>query len=474
MLNGAFPVTYGFAALRCAIDNLNGDNVEWVRLPVRRAARLLLAYYVSPPPTAGTIVVRKQLEGGTDGPGTFRYVGNISYTTDHDFTLTADAGTTAQQSFIRAAGDPWDFEEQPLAGWTQVSLACVPAAAATIVASKTTVVATPGQTVTCTYVNRRNPTGTLQLDKVSLGGVGSFPFTVTVPPPGTPIVATATTTRTGVAVVVATSPGGTPGTYTATETLPADTAAGSWSLSKAECNGADVTGSVVSSGRDRTLTRIVGVGAQALCTFTNTFDPDGAIVIRKTTTGGVGTFDYAVTRVDPPTGDDGLVGSQSATTSAEGVPVTATGDPLTGLPVDDPDNGATSAQYQVTELMPPDTAAGSWRLTGATCTGSVVGAINGQGVVVALSPGTPHVTCDFTTRSCRSRRWACRRWSPGRWPPAPARSWSGCSAPTGRSRRCPARPGSPGPSRCPTTTCSATRPGARSRRPRPVLHPALS
>src|SRR6478735_1751990 len=33
VLTTDFPGTYGFAALRCAVDNLNGDNVEFARYP---------------------------------------------------------------------------------------------------------------------------------------------------------------------------------------------------------------------------------------------------------------------------------------------------------------------------------------------------------------------------------------------------------------------------------------------------------
>ena len=33
ILNQVYPGQYGFGALRCAIDNLNGDNVEWISYP---------------------------------------------------------------------------------------------------------------------------------------------------------------------------------------------------------------------------------------------------------------------------------------------------------------------------------------------------------------------------------------------------------------------------------------------------------
>jgi hypothetical protein len=33
ILNGQYPDQFGFGALRCSIDNLNGDNVEWIAYP---------------------------------------------------------------------------------------------------------------------------------------------------------------------------------------------------------------------------------------------------------------------------------------------------------------------------------------------------------------------------------------------------------------------------------------------------------
>ncbi|MFC6239237.1 hypothetical protein [Longivirga aurantiaca] len=65
--NGAASVPACFGALRCAIDNLNGDNVERIGFP--QGSRHVFCYYnaVTPPPDAGTIVVRKQLAAGSAG-----------------------------------------------------------------------------------------------------------------------------------------------------------------------------------------------------------------------------------------------------------------------------------------------------------------------------------------------------------------------------------------------------------------------
>ena len=74
-----FAGRYGFAALRCAIDDLNGDNVECDPYPSGVRHVFCFAYYVTPPPSSGTIVIRKQVQGPADAES-FPFTGNISYT----------------------------------------------------------------------------------------------------------------------------------------------------------------------------------------------------------------------------------------------------------------------------------------------------------------------------------------------------------------------------------------------------------
>ena len=68
VLNGPFPGQFGFGALRCAIDNLNGDNVEWISYPTGASHVFCYAYYVRPPPTSGTIIVRKAVDAPSAQP----------------------------------------------------------------------------------------------------------------------------------------------------------------------------------------------------------------------------------------------------------------------------------------------------------------------------------------------------------------------------------------------------------------------
>ncbi len=128
------PDEYGFGALRCATDNLNGDNVEWIAYPADGTKHVFcFAYYVKPPPTSGTIRIEKQLDGVPAGSGAQKigFFGNISFAPGGAFSITAGPAPTDVGSveFIRAAyrpGDPeWSFQEQlgPLASLE--SLNCV-------------------------------------------------------------------------------------------------------------------------------------------------------------------------------------------------------------------------------------------------------------------------------------------------------------------------------------------------------------
>lgn len=59
VLDKLAPSTYAFGALRCTVDNVNGDNVEFLAFPEGSRHVFCFAYYVVPPPTSGTIIVRK-------------------------------------------------------------------------------------------------------------------------------------------------------------------------------------------------------------------------------------------------------------------------------------------------------------------------------------------------------------------------------------------------------------------------------
>jgi hypothetical protein len=242
---------------------------------------------------------------------------------------------------------------------------------------------TAGDTVTCTYLDRPQRTGDLELVKVTRGGSGG-PFGWLVTPPGRAAQGySVSTTEPGVPHLVASAPSGGPlGTYRGVETLPAATAAGSWAFTGVHCLGA--TPVVDLAGRAFTVD-ITTDGQGVFCEAENTFTPTARISLHKVTGGGTGTFRFEVSRVDPPSGQPDSALAQSATTTVPGTPATATGDPLDGLPL---------GTYQVYEFAEPSaqTPAGAWTLTHLDC-GPIRG---GAGTEVTLTAVAPDASCTFT------------------------------------------------------------------------------
>jgi hypothetical protein len=387
VLDQLYPQQYGFAALRCAIDNLNGDNVEFLQYPQGARHIFCYAYYVTPPPTSGTIIVRKEVtDASATAPQTFTYQGNISYTTDHTFTLSAAPGQPAQTSFVRGetgAGDaPWSFAEQPLDGWRLTGLKCTSAdGTSTTTTDLTTGQASvrlgAGDTVTCTYANELvPPNGALILAKQTLGATGSFPMTVTGPKRAHQ---TLTTTRVGVPVTGAPLhlP---PGTYHVRERLPAPNAAGHWQAVSARCTTGRRT---VSTSAPRTAVTVTA-GQGAFCLFRNRFIPNGSITLHKVTLGGVGTARFTLWNLS----GDPRVYAQSATTTHPGHPVRATGDDTSALPL---------GRYAITEAAAVTPKRKQWIVDHILCDGHPVAAARGQ-LEVKLTRRRPHLDCTAVDR----------------------------------------------------------------------------
>ena len=415
-----FGSDYGFGALRCAFDNLNGDNVEWIAF--RQGYQHVFCYYyaVRPPPEAGIINVVKRVDGQLNGPSTFAYRGNISYEDvngdgEGRFGLTVAPNETpasqrADIQFVRAAGDVWSFEEQPYPGglFLPESLTCTgPSTSSwTIVGRKASVRLGDGDTVTCTYVNTPYVprTGYLSLEKVTRGGIGSFPVSIT-PPGAAASTYTATTTAEDVAVLVAETPDGATGTWAATETLPAVTPAGRWVSTSLICDGAVISTTTAAGPGGTTLvsaSRPISAGETVACQWTNTFEPDGRILIEKVTRDGTGPFSFIVTA---SAGVGSAPPLRSVALADVRVPDTVTtavvggGDPpLTGLSV----RGDGTSTFLVQEFGPVDTASASWRNVSVACRDqesgrSVLGAQAPLGFAsIRLTAASPHVVCRFT------------------------------------------------------------------------------
>jgi len=399
----AFGTRYAFGALRCAIDNLNGDNVEWVGFPSGQSHVFCYYYAVDQKPLPGTITIAKTLTNAGVSTPTFPFSGTVSYNPGQVFDVPAGQSV----SFTRDSNVNWNFQEQALAGYSFTSAVCTSqnglstfngqaAPVGTPVTFDTNVLVTvdlaPADVATCTYNNARNEVD-LTVFKQTIGGVGTFPVTVT-PPIGAPTALSATTTTEGVPAEACTvapvtcdvidNPATLPADYTVAETLPATTGAGSWAVTAFDCNG--VAGPVATSQTVHVTSALESLA----CTFTNTFTPTGSITLTKTTVGGTGTTEFSVVPDPPSDQADTADPIYSATTTAPDVPATATqvsGD----YSLDSLDLG----RYSVVESGPDDTAAGSWAPQGITCNGTYTAPTNSD-VLVTLTAADPHVTCAFT------------------------------------------------------------------------------
>ncbi|WP_372350537.1 hypothetical protein [Streptomyces sp. KL116D] len=422
-LNGV-QEQYGFAALRCAQDAVNGDNVEYVTFP--SGARHVFCYYyaITPPPDAGTIKVVKEIAPDSPGEGDFRFDGNVSYGDTNgdgtnDFVLTASAQKQDSMTFVRAAGStPWTFKEEIPAGsgWSPPTMPdCTIVAAdggegtSEVVrdsAGAVSVVLAAGDTVTCTYTNTR-ASGQALLEKESVGGTGTFDIDLQPPSASPPVnVSPVTTEREGVPVTVAEAPdGATPGRYEISESIPAPDGTGTWELVGANCNGTDVPITQEApdeqnpNGSWHAAYDVASVD-DARCLLTNRFTPGGAINIEKVTEGGTGTFSYNVT--SHPRGRSTAVARTDRSTATTVVE----GDPVTAHPEDDPTAPAADEltvdpqlQYQIQEFMPPPTAGGHWELTGVDC-GETDARVDTDSATatLTLTADQPRPTCRFTNR----------------------------------------------------------------------------
>jgi uncharacterized repeat protein (TIGR01451 family) len=381
VLNNPFPGQYGFAALRCAVDNLNGDNVETAAFPSGARHVYCYAYYVTPPPTSGTIVVRKVVDDpDVTSNQDFRFTGNISYTVDHSFTLSARNGTPDADTFFRAATGPtvppWTFTEEVPPGWTLAGIDCASAtgtstAATNVATGATTVTLGAGDTMTCTYTNRATPPAAgLQLVKTTLGGVGRFRFAVDGPDSGTQSI---TTTQPGVPVAGAPLEGS-PGDYEITEDMPARSSQGHWTTIKATCDGRTFNPL-------RPVEIEIPSGQGAVCAFTNRFVPAGRIRVNKVAIGGTSTARFligAIARSDQRY-------EQAAAVRRPLVPLRAVGDDTSQLPL---------GSYSIIESGQRITRNGHWTLDAVLCDGRPQPAAQGQ-IRIRLTAADPAKDCTF-------------------------------------------------------------------------------
>ena len=380
VLNQRYPGQYGFGALRCAIDALNGDNVEFIFFPDGVHHVFCYGLYVQPPPTSGTITIQKKVSGAPAGENpSFPFSGNISYDSS-GFQLR----DRESQDFFRAGGSTWTVTEGDVANYRLDGINCSSAAGtSTFSGSGPTaqIHLGAGDHATCVYHNAYvPPPGGLTIRKVTFGGVGTFSYTVTASPtPGEVHEAEATTTRPGVPVdAVPSLLTLAPGDYVIAEQKPTSPD-GRWDLRHVSCNGAS-----------RSTTKPFPVeihsgGPPVVCTFVNEFVPRGSISIAKITEGGTGTASF---KVAPDAGPPAQY-LQTATTMTPGVAVDAT----PNRPSDATDQ-LRLGTYHIVEQSPLSST-GDWTLTTVVCNGVAIPFAQGT-ASIELTRKDPHIHCVFT------------------------------------------------------------------------------
>lgn len=386
---------YGFGALRCSIDNLNGDNVETIDFPVGTTHAFCYAYYVTPPPSSGTIVIRKEVEGSGSAAQDFAFGGNVSYNPGGAFDLSASTGAPAEQTFFRAetrpGDEPWTVDEQVPDGWVLTGLHCDSATSQVTTDLKDASVEirlAAGDTVTCTYTDAlKPPKGALLVRKVTEGGTGTFDFKVVDSAGDTVKTERIKTTEEG-DPAYASPLVLDPGRYKVLERSPKDPR-GVWRAVSASCNGdrqrsADVAAFSLSASEGE------------LCTFTNRVDYQGRLTITKEAIGNTGSAAFQITSPADPT----LELHQIAVVKKEKSKVLAKGDSTGNLPF---------GTYVIQESAAEGTSRKGWSLIEVVCDGKAVAFEQGR-ATVRLSERDPRKHCRFVDLFSKS---------PGPNPPGP-------------------------------------------------------
>jgi LPXTG-motif cell wall-anchored protein len=376
---------YAFASLRCAVDAVNGDNVEYIQYTNGAKHVYCFAYYVDQTET-GTITITKQTTNN-DRSTLFHFGSNVEFGNNGDISLKGGQSSADYVRAVTASGDaPWFFQEKNLpAGWSLKDLTCATTAAKpstwTVDGAKVSISLTKGDHVTCTYTDTQD--GTLVVHKTAVnGGSTQFPFLVD----GKPVSITGNTSTSftydnlsAAGVTVPVTEG----------TLPEG-----WAQQGAAYCTVDGGGEHTFTS-DSGVNAVVKPGQTVDCYFTNEFSEKnlgtGDVTVVKHITGGtapVAGFPVDVTKA-------GLNGGKATTDT---LTFTTDGQSSTVI-VPTPTTGrAVTVQEQANPA--------GWTLTAAVCTltavdregsepavGTTVTGKNALGLTV--TPGQ-HWTCDYT------------------------------------------------------------------------------
>jgi len=228
---------------------------------------------------AGTIVINKS---GFNGNGVFNFTA-----TGSGLPASFSIATTSQmhfgtQVFTNLVPGSYSVTESgPSSPWVFTSLTCT--GGGSVSGQTATIALTAGQTVTCTYTDTKM-TGTIFINKSSVGGDAQFNFTAT----GGLTSPFSITTVGGIGVTMFSNL--VPGSYSVTESGPSSP----WLFTNLTCNSG---GSV--SGQTATIT--LTATQSVTCTYTDTKGATtGTIVIQKSAVGGNAQFNFTATGTGLP------------------------------------------------------------------------------------------------------------------------------------------------------------------------------
>ena len=305
------------------------------------------------PPPPSSIVVEKVSVGGV---GTFGFSSGSLSPSVFELATVAE-NSVVGRTFSELAAGTYDVTEtlsaaQLAAGWSLTSAVCDDQSPPSAISLQA------GETVTCTFTNTLPPPpSSIVVEKVSVGGVGTFGFSSGSLSPSVFELATVAENS----VVGRTFSELAAGTYDVTETLSAAQLAAGWSLTSAVCDDQSPP-SAISLQAGETVT----------CTFTNTLPPPpSSIVVEKVSVGGVGTFGFSSGSLSPSVFE--------LATVAENSVVGRTFSELA------------AGTYDVTETLSAAQLAAGWSLTSAVCDDQ------SPPSAISLQAGET-VTCTFTNR----------------------------------------------------------------------------
>jgi hypothetical protein len=375
---------YGFGALRCATDDVDGGNVQQLLFPAGIHHVFCYAYYVSRPSVGGTIIIRSQVVGApADAEPSFPFSGDVSYAPS-GFTLKRGQSV----AFHRVSGLSWEITESAVPDYRLASIRCrsrTGESAETASAMALSVALAAGDTVRCTFVEDWvAPVGSLTIVQITEGGTGSFAY-IAAPFHDDPTRVVATSSREGVGVNAQ------PERNLAQlitsgyviQVLPPSHAVGRWRLIRADCGGRrrEIRRFAFSQVTFRIVFR-----RDSVCTFTSRLTPPGSIHLSNVTEGATGPAKFVIESL----GSKPRQFHQHVAASHQGAGAVAAPDTPTDA-TDHLDPGV----YRITEQAPLDAPVGmTWKLTAATCNGDTVPPRQGS-IVVTLTRKVPHLSCAF-------------------------------------------------------------------------------